>query len=189
MASQKLMPERISYTEEELLSPDDNLVLKDKRDRRFFFLMSGYLPLLGVCAFLFLYGPDVLNFRHTRFQRMNITEDVRGRFWTIAPYFAIFFFLMATMLFAKFYFESLHPLIKDLKKGKKTLIFYKPKKTEMAFFNRFYLSTPLYNNQQIEVSREDFYSIDETVLLCLEMGSDSNFILRLRNGEKKINFY
>ena len=190
MASQKLMPERISYTEIQPLLPEDITLMKDKIFRQLIIYLPGYLLLMGIGIYIWLRGPEVLHDRDSfPLEPLQIDEETKTNFWTVAPYFCIFLFLLSTIFFGRYYFQSLHPIVKDIKKRKKSLIFYKPKKSAMAFFNRYYLSTPLFEKQQIEVSREDFESIGESDLLCLESGPESNFILSLRNGEKKINFY
>ncbi len=59
----------------------------------------------------------------------------------------------------------------------------------MPFFNRYYLSTPLFNFQQIEVKIDDFNSISDSEEICLEVGKTSLLILGLRKADKKINYY
>jgi hypothetical protein len=59
----------------------------------------------------------------------------------------------------------------------------------MALFNRYYITIPLYSNQQIEVNKADFDRIKEEELLCLEMGPSSNFILNLKNKEENIHVH
>lgn len=189
---QKLIPERISYTEEKPLSKNDLELLKTKRNKQFLFLLSGYLPFIAFVLYFLIIGPDSLNIgRSSGLWRSKITidDEQKNRFWTIAPYFVAFIFLILNIYFAKLYFQSIQPLIKDIKLNKKQLLFFKSVKSPMAFFNKYYLSTPLYQNQQIEVSREDFDNITETNQLCLEVGPNSTFIFRLLNGEKEIKYY
>jgi hypothetical protein len=180
---QKLMPERISHMDEALMSKDDIQRLKDKRNRQLLFLLPPYLALLGITAFQWSLGaPGVPGSRH-------FDEKDEQNFRTVAPYVFSFFLLMATIYFAKLFIQSLRPLMKDISNGKKSLIYYTPAKSAMPFFNKYYLSTPLYKNQQVEISREDFESIPGNQEICLEVGPVSVFILRLRNGERDINYY
>ena len=80
-------------------------------------------------------------------------------------------------------------LVQDLGAEKITTFQACPAKNPMAFFNKYYLSTPLFQNQQIEVSREDFDSITDHDELHIEMGPRSTYILRLCNGDKEIKYY
>jgi hypothetical protein len=189
---QKLMPERISRTEDRPLAKEDVEVLKTRRNKQLLFLLSGYLPFILFGLYILLMGPGSLNtgrgsgmLRH----QMTIDEHTKSNFWTVAPWFIGFLFIMLNIYFAKLYFQTLRPLIKDIRENKKQLLFFRPAKSEMAFFNRYYLSTPLYQNQQIEVSREDFASISDNDELCLEVGPHSNCIFRLCHRDKQINYY
>jgi hypothetical protein len=187
---QQLMPERIVSQAEKPLSAKDIQLLKNNRNKQFLFLLSAYLPLVCIGIFVLLEGPQSLNEgRHSSNYQVHLNAKLRSRFWTVAPYVLSFFFIMLTFYFGKLYFQTIRPLNMDLKKGMKDLFFFKPAKNPMAFFNKYYLSTPLYNNQQIEVSREDFENIATTDELCLEVGPASKYILRLMNREKEINYY
>jgi ABC-type antimicrobial peptide transport system permease subunit len=193
MATQKLMPERISRTEERPLSNEDVALLKAKRNKQLTFLLSGYLPFIAFGLFILFMGPYSLNTPRRRimgeFTKINIDDAEKIRFWTVAPWFLGFMFILLSIYFARLYFQSLKPLSKDIKLNKKQLLFFKPVKNSMAFFNKYYLSTPLYQNQQIEVSREAFESINDNDELHLEVGPDSTFIFRLCNGNKEIKYY
>ena len=94
---------------------------------------------------------------------------------------------MLNIYFGKLYFQSLRPLLKDIKLSKKLLLFFKPEKTPMTLFNKYYLTTPLYNYQQIQVNAGDFNNISDHNDLCLEVGPNSVFVLRLLNGEKELS--
>jgi len=185
---QKLMPERIASTGEATLSNDDLRLLKDKRNRQFLFIIPPYIALLAIGIFNWASGVGGLP--HGRVTNpIEYDDENTQQFWTVAPYVFGFFFLMATIYFTKLFVQSVYPLMKDIKNNKKSLIFYTPAKSAMPFFHKYYLSTPLYKNQQVEISREDFESIPDGRELCLEAGPSSVFILRLRNGEKDIRFY
>jgi hypothetical protein len=185
---QELMPDRISYTETEPLTPGEVTLLKDKIVKRLIIYIPGYLVLAAIGINILWQGPDILNDRPSfPLQPLEIDERVKSNFWIAAPYFCLFLFVASTIFIIIYYFQALHPLIKDIKRKEKLFIFYKPKKSAMPFFNRFYISTPLYKNQQIEVSKTDFDNITEEDLLCLEVAPCSTFLLKLRNKEKRIH--
>jgi hypothetical protein len=163
----------------EPLTPSEITMMKNKVVKQLRVYVPGYLTLTAIAVYLLIRGPGSLP--------LNITEDRRNLFWTVAPYFSLFLFLLTTVFLAIYYFKSVRPFIRDIKSRKKIAIFYRPKKTAMALFNRYYITIPLYSNQQIEVNKADFDRIKEEELLCLEMGSSSNFILNLKNKEENIH--
>lgn len=184
----ELMPDRISYTEKELLAPGEIVLMKDKILKQLIIYVPGYLVLSAIGINFYLRGPGILNQRPSlTLHSVEMNEDTKSRFWEVAPYFCIFLFLLTTIFLVRYYFQSVHPFIKDIRRKEKLLIYYKPHKTEMALFRRYYISTPLYYNQQIEVSKADFESINEGNLLCLEIGPHSTYLLSLRNNGKKIH--
>lgn len=183
----KWIAERIVSTEEVPLSQEDILKLKTKIKKQLKLFVPPYLLLLFISAFFIIYGPDSLYVGHR--YMTDITDEQKKNFWIVAPYVSAFIALMATIFFGRYYFQNVQPLIRDLKSNQKKLLFFKPQKTEMSFFKRYYLGTPIFSNQQIQVSAEDFYTIDEKHLLCLEVAETSQEILRLMYMNKEINYW
>jgi hypothetical protein len=186
-----LIPERITHKDEKPLSKSDVELFKSKRNRQFLILLSGYLPFIAFGLYILLRGPDSLNTGHENdprpYMKIKIDEEEKGLFWTVAPYFVAFMFIILNIYFTKLYSQTLRPLLKDIKLNKKQLLFFKPEKNPMALFNKYYLSTPLYKYQQIQVNQEDFNNIPDDNELCLEIGPNSIFVLRLLNGEKELS--
>jgi hypothetical protein len=181
-----LIFDSISYTKMEPLTGNEVQLMKNKVIKQLKIYVPGYLLLTAIAIWILAEGPPVLN-TGRRYPRITIDENTTTLFWTVAPYFSLFLFLLTTTFLALYYFRSVHPMIKDVKGGKKITVFYRPKKTAMALFNRYYITIPLYSNQQIEVSKVDFDGIKEEELLSLEMGPSSNFILNLKNKEEFIH--
>jgi hypothetical protein len=175
----------------EPLTANEIQVMKNKVVKQLRIYVPGYLLLTAIAVYFLIRGPESLNdfhnMRRPYMQPLDLNEDTRSRFWIVAPYFSLFLFLLTTVFLAIYYFRSVRPFIRDIKRRKKIAIFYKPKKTAMALFNRYYITIPLYSNQQIEVNKADFDRITDEELLCLEMGPSSNFILNLKNKEKNIH--
>lgn len=180
----ELLQDKVSYIDTEPLTPGEIIRMKDKIFKQLIIYVPGYLALTTTSLYVWFGGPEGLN---TRTSAVENDEKYRHLFWTVAPYFCIFMFLLSTIFLTVFYFRSVHPFIKDIRKGKKLLVFYEVKKTAMVLFRRYYISIPLYSNQQIEINKEDFENINEGDLLCLEMGPASTYILKLRNKEKRIH--
>jgi hypothetical protein len=177
----------VSYTKMEPLTLNEIRLLKNKVVRQLRVYLPGYLLLTAIAIWFLLRGPEVLNDSKSRLQRLDITEDTRALFWVVAPYFSLFLFLLTTIFLVIYYFKSVRPFIKDIKEGKKITVFYRPKKTAMALFNRYYITIPLLANQQIEVNKADFDKINDNDMLCLEMGPASCFLLNLKTKEENIH--
>ena len=96
---------------------------------------------------------------------------------------------MSTIFFGKIFYQSILPILKDIKHKTKTLIFYKPEKIPMAVFNRYYLSTPLFSKRQIQIDDKDFNMIADADELCLEVSKSSLIVLGLKKNDKKINYF
>jgi len=187
---QKIIHERIIKTEEQLLSESDQAGLIQKRNKQLIYLFSSYVPLALILVYVFINGLSVV-YREKKFpyQKHEIDEDDISNFALVAPYVCGFFFLMLTLFFIRFYLQTAAPLIKDIKQNKKLLLAIKPEKTEMAFFNKYYITTPVQKKQQVQIDREDFNNITVHSHLILEMAPNSQIILRLTNNEKEIRFY
>jgi len=175
----------------EPLTPGEITRMKNKVVKQLKVYVPGYLLLTAIAIYFLIRGPESLNdfhnMRRPDLQPLDIDEDTRSRFWIVAPYFSLFLFLLTTVFLAIYYFKSVQPFISDIKNRKKIAIFYRPKKTAMTLFNRYYITIPLYSNQQIEVNKADFDKIRDEEILCLEMGPSSNFILNLKNKEECIH--
>jgi len=187
MPKERLIKPQISYTEEKPLQTEELQQLKDKLYRQVIIYLPGYLLLLAGALIIFFNAPE--SFRTVVNRRVEIDEEETGRMWRLAPYFSLFVFLMATIFFGKIFYQSILPLLKDIKRKTKTLVFYKPQKTDMGLLNRYYLSTPLFTKRRIEIDRNDFHIISEVEDVCLEASTHSLIILKLKVKDKQINYY
>jgi hypothetical protein len=188
---QELVFDSISYTKMEKLTAGEIVSMKNKVIKQLRVYVPGYLVLTGIAIWILLRGPNVLNDFHYRrapmLKPLTIDENTTTLFWQTAPWFSLFLLLLTTIFLAIYYFRSVRPFIKDIKQKKKIAVFYKPKKTAMTLFNRYYITIPLYSNQQIEINKPDFDGIKEGDLLCLEMGPSSCYLLSLKNNERNIH--
>jgi hypothetical protein len=188
---QELVFDTISYTKMEKLTAEEITSMKNKVIKLLKIYVPGYLVLTGIAIWILLRGPNVLNDNHLRrapmLQRITIDENTTTLFWQTAPWFSLFLFLLTTIFLSLYYFRSVRPFVKDIRQKKKIAVFYRPKKTEMTLFNRYYITIPLYSDQQIEVNKTDFDSINDGDLLCLEMGPSSYYLLSLKNNGRNIH--
>ena len=187
MPKEKLIKEQVSYTEEKQMLPGEMQQLKDKLYKQVMIYLPGYLLLLGTALIIYLNAPE--SFKTVVRRSAELDEEEVSRMWRLAPYFSLFLLLMATIFFGKIFYQNILPLIKDIKHKAKTLVFYKPQKTAMAFFNRYYISIPLFSKRRIEIDGSDFNNISETEDICLEVSKTSLFILQLKVNDKRVNYY
>ena len=184
MPKEELIKAQISYTEEQRLQPKEIQQLKDKVFRQLIIYVPGYLLIVGGAVIIFLNAPG--SYKTIVDPSANLGDDEIARMWKLAPYLSLFVFLMSTIFFGKIFYQSILPVLKDIKHKTKTLVFYRPQKTAMALFNKYYITTPLRKYQQIQVNENDFSSISNNNDLCLEIGPNSVFVLRLLNGNKEL---
>ena len=186
MPKEKLLHQQVSFTEEKPLQEQELQQLKDKVFRQIIIYLPIYVLFLGVALVLYYDAPMVFKMI---VDPSDLNDEEMARMWKLGPYVGVFVFLMATIFFGKIFYQSILPVIKDIKHKTKTLVFYKPQKTAMAFFNRYYISTPLFAKRSIEIDGNDFNVISDTENVCLEVSKSSLFILHLRVNDKQINFY
>ena len=185
----KIIKERIITTTEQPLSEKDSTELIAKRNKKAFYVFSAYIPLALILVYVFLTGPAGVYHDKSPYPKHEITDDDVNNFNIAAPFVCGFFFLLLTGYFIHYYLQTVAPLIKDLRKNKKLLLQIKPEKTEMAFFNKYFITTPIFKKQQVQVGKSDFYSISDDNPLILELAPHSQAILRFTNDGKEITCY
>ena len=185
----KIIEDRVLKTEEQLLSVPDKAELIKRRNKQLAFLLLAYVPLALILLFVYLDGLSIINRDRFPYQKHETTDEDIENFNLAAPYTCGVFFLLLTLFFVKIYIQTIAPLIKDIRKNKKLLLYIKPEKSEMAFFNKYYISTPIRNKQQVQINKDDFYSITNDSDLIVELAPESQNILRLTNNGNQITFY
>lgn len=186
MPKEKLLRQQVSFTEEKLLQAEELQQLKDKVFRQVIIYLPIYILFLGIALILFYDAP--MAFKMV-VDPSDLDDEELARMWKLGPYVGVFVFLMATIFFGKIFYQTVLPLLKDIKHKTKTLVFYKPQKTAMAIFNRYYISTPLFTKRRIEIDRNDFDVISDTENICLEVSKSSLSILQLKVNNKQINYH
>src|SRR5262245_43046298 len=140
----KIIKERIINTTEEPLSEKDRTELIAKRNKKAFHVFSAYIPLALILVYVFFSGPSGVYQEKYPYPEHEITYDDVSNFNIAAPWTCGFFFLLLTGFFIHYYLQTVAPLIKDLRMNKKLLLQIKPEKTEMVFFNKYFISTPIF---------------------------------------------
>jgi len=187
MSRERIIKEQVSYLEEKPLQPGEIQLLKDKAYRQIILYLPGYLLLLTGAIVIFINAPG--SFKAVVNPSADIDEEEASRMWKLAPYFSAFVVIMATIFFGKIFYQTILPLLKDLKHKNKILVFYKPEKIAMTVFNRYYLSVPLFIKRQVQTDVNDFNMISETDELCVELSKNSLVVLGIKNNERDIRYH
>jgi len=185
----KLIVERVIKTEDQALSDKDRSTLIDKRNKQLKFLLVSYVPLALILLYVFIDGLSVAFRKKFPLPDHEINEEDIKNFNLTAPWVCGGFFLILTIFFIHYYFQSAAPFIKDVKVNKKQLVFINPETTDMSVFNKYYLTTPIFKKQQLAISKEGFYSISTNQPVIMEIAPNSLEILRITSGGKEIGFY
>jgi hypothetical protein len=185
---QKLIPEQIIRTVIAPLTQTDRQELSDRKNKQLLVIISVYIIISGFCALVWKTGSGSMNLDNKSF-RVHFSDSDTYSFQMLVPYICGFIFLVTTFFFVKFFVQSIIPLIRGIRNGKKSLLYYIPVKSTETSVNSYCLSTPLHKNQQVKVSREEFESIGEKEELCLEIVSDTVIVLRLTKGQKVIKYH
>ncbi|MDZ4795283.1 MAG: hypothetical protein SGI83_13465 [Bacteroidota bacterium] len=185
---QILIQEQILRTTISRLTETDRLELSRKRNSQLLIIIGAWLLITALCFFIWKTGADSRNLDNKSF-RVHFSSDNTETFRQAVPYICALVFLVTTFFFIKSLFRSILPLSKDIKKGEKWLLYYKPVKSSKPSTNNYYLSAPIREKQLLEISREDFADISEKEELCLEIATQSFHLLRLRKEQKIITYY
>ena len=185
----KILQERILRSEEQKLSDKDRADLIVKRNKKLLYLLTAYIPLALILLYVYVSGPSIVYRDSYPYPKHEISDDDIKNFNIAAPLFCGFLFLLLTGFFLRYYLQSVAPLTKDIRNNKKLLLHIRPEKTEMDFFNKYFIATPLFKKQQIQIAKEDFYNIADDKPLILELAPNSHAILRFTNNGKEVTFY
>jgi hypothetical protein len=159
-----------------------------KRNKQLRFLVFSYIPLALILAYVYLSGPGIV-YRDSHYPKHEIDDEDIANFNLVAPYVCSFLFVLLTAYFVSYYLSSAALLVKDLKGNVKRIVFVNPEKTEMGFFNKYYVTSPISKKQQISLSKDAFQNISNDELLALDLAPNSLEILRITSKEKEILFY
>ena len=172
----------ISATREQLdFTSEEQNILWRLRNRKLFFLVGTYLAL----SYVFIDG-------WTRVYPGTYFEAVKElfRFRIYPTWFLLALFIILTVYFTSYFLKSVYPLIKDLKAGKKQVIYFIPGKYQTPFFAEYYLKTPSQKTPLIRINKEMYDSIQSDSTACISMSLYSRFVFSIEvNGIKeKFNY-
>jgi hypothetical protein len=154
-------------------------VLKTTKNKKLLYILSTYGSLTIILIFAMIRG----------WHRSAVySEDALARVNKIGPYFFAFFFVLLTAYFIRYYFQSVHPYIKDLREKQKKTIFFQPLRYKTPAFEEFFLTTPLEKKALVRITRYDYEEFINGDTLCFDTAPHSGYIFRLLKNEKEIKF-
>jgi hypothetical protein len=172
------MPVAISQpVDQQPLSNGEKYILQTIRNRKLIFLLGAYVGIVGAVAQVIYNQISGLTFRFQLIWFIN------------SPYVLITFLLLVlTIFFIKYYFEAVHPFMKDLAKGKKEIISYKAEKYKTPYFEEFYLQTPLKKRPLIKINRELYDAIDDNCPAHISVAPFCRFVFSIDIRGHKLQF-
>jgi len=168
-----------SNTELQPLTKAELNILKSIRNKRLFYILSSYIALVTVL--LNAWEKDWLNI-------IFIKKEDLTKFGKFGPYFTLLLFLLLTIFFVSFYFRTVHPLIKDIRKGMKSIIYFKPEIFKTPFFVEYYIITPIKKKQRIKINTELYNNILINDLASISLVPYSCFVFEIEVGKKEMTF-
>ncbi len=161
------------------LSKAEILILQKIRKKKFLFIISSYFPLVGVLIWAWPEGM-------VRARRFG--EDEVARYVAVIPYAELFFFLLLSIYFLNYYYKSVRPYLRDIKKGTKTLIYFTPVTYKTPFFAEYFLTTDLKDRKRIRISKEMYDQMNESTSGCISIAPCSQFVFSITVNDTCILF-
>jgi hypothetical protein len=160
--------------EQQELSPEERDILWKLRFRRSLFIVSAWLCL----SYVFVEG-------WCRVYPGNYLDAVRElfRFRMYPTWYLLGLFILLTIYFTRYFLQSAYPLFKDLKLGKKTIIYFEPGKYQTPFFAEYYMCLPSLKNPLLRIDKAMYDAIQPGCTARLALSVYSNFIFSVEvNG-------
>ncbi len=162
---------KIIYREQIELTPADRSVLTAMRRKKTFFLLGAYIALIAiVVVVIYLSGWVGTGY---------IAEEKMERQRRGSAILAVISFIILTVFFVVYYFKTVLPYTRDLKKGLKTVSWFYPTAYKTPYFDSFFLKTGSAKKPMLPITREMFYAVKPGVLACILFAPVSRFVLSL----------
>lgn len=169
----------ILLQEEKTLSVNEEVILQRIWKKKILFIGATYLAFVVVLVVAWVYGPEIA--------ARNEYEE-RLRYEKLAPPLIIFFFVLLTVYFIRYYLRSAHPFWKDVKKGVKELIYFEPKPYKTPFFDRYYIQTISKKRAMVQISKEMYDAILPGAKACIALSPYARFVFSIHVDDKTMLF-
>jgi hypothetical protein len=179
----KISPAITIQAELKPLSGNERNILRKirlKKSRFFFYTFGSFLILLPIG---YAYS---MTWRGT--SRGTFSEENIARLQRITPWFYLFITVLLFIYFINYYFKLIHPVTKDLKEGKKEVLYYAPAKYQTPFFAEYFIVTPLIKRSRVRISKDLFDEIDPQSSAAISYSIYSHFIFSIEVDGKEVKF-
>lgn len=173
-----LILEEIEKMEAYALSPGERAYLVGLRRKTFTRLAIPYFGLTCVIIYILVGG--------ARGRAAEVLGDDKD-YSIVAPWYCAFSYLLLNVYFAFLFRKYVFPLIRDIKKGTKHILFLRLEKRDPVF-NRYFIYTPVIKCRQLEISGDDYYRL-KGLGVQLMVAPHSLHILGLVNEGRAIKFH
>ena len=182
------MSVKIIHTEPQPLTQGELRVLKIKRNKRFYFLLSAWFVIMAIISY-------ELGFRYwAAKQGIQTRVGYRGArlepelVLKVVPPFFLFLLIVISYFIINDFLKSAYKVHKDIAGGSKNVISFIPSKVPMPFFRRYFLNTPFDKKPQLEISEADFYKLQDDSYVVAEVAPSSQYIFCLRINNEVVEF-
>ncbi|HEX7846313.1 MAG TPA: hypothetical protein VF476_10985 [Chitinophagaceae bacterium] len=174
------IPINIKLTQElAALSKEEMIILHRIKRKKLLFIGTTYISLVVLLPLSLIYGWG---------KSYRYSEKIQETYWSVAPFGGLFFFIVLSVYFLKYYRKSVHPFLKDIKNKKKILLYFTPEVYKTPFFEEYFLQTEIEKRKRIRIGREMYQRINSDSLCCIHMAPQSQFIFQLSLDGETIAF-
>ncbi len=152
------------------LNEAEREILIKVRLKKTIFLLSAYLAIVAVVVIAYMTGWVGKDY-------VSIEKMRRIRFAT--GILSLFFLVLLSIFFGVYYYRTVYPYTRDLKKGMKTISWFYPTGYKTPYFDKFFLKTGSRKKPMMSIPRELYDAIRPGVLACILFAPTSRFVLSL----------
>jgi hypothetical protein len=161
---------KIVNREQAELTDAERRILSRVRFKKTFFLVVAYIAILAVITLVCLTG---------WIKSSGTSMEQVERFQRATIGLASVCFVLFTTIFIVYYFKTVHPYTRDLRRGLKTVSWFYPVAYKTPFFDSFFLKTGSKKKPMMPIRKELFDAIRPGVLGCILFAPSSRFVLLL----------
>ena len=178
----------ILLTEQQPLTQAEKTILKRIAKKKLRSMALVYAVLVGVLILAWLNGPTSGRRAYSRNSSPEAIEERWERFRVVAPIVISFFFTVLTIYFYRYFRQTVYRFLRDIKVGKKDLVYFEPSVYKTPFFESYYIQTILRKRPTIKVSKEFYEQVHPESRACLAISQHAKFVFYLKVDDQQINF-
>jgi hypothetical protein len=163
--------------DEQPLSNGEKYILETIRNKKLFYLLGGYIALLGIL------GRVIYDLWSLSDRQLTLKMFINSPIMLIT-----ILFLILTAFFLKYYLDAVHPFTKDIARRKKNMVSFKVEGYKTPYFDEFFIQTPLKKKPLIKVTKEFYDAIQASSMAHIAVAPFSRFVFSIEAGNHKMQF-